>query len=141
MRQPSIDLESSAPPARTGSSILIVDDDVDVRDALKTVLDIEGYSVICASDGNDALEKLTSVGPSVGLILLDLMMPGMDGWEFRRRQRRMPSAATVPVIVISAAENPAQKLADLAPDAFLGKPLGIETLLETIRAVYGRPPE
>jgi len=125
------------PSPEGGGAILVVDDDVDVRQSLEAALELEGYGVVSAASGSEALDILRNAGPPVGVILLDLMMPGMDGWEFRRQQRQIPSAAGVPVVVLSAAGNLAGKLGDLAPDAFLSKPVGIEALVEAISALRG----
>ncbi len=82
-------------------AILIVDDDVDIREALRFVLAEAGYETDAVEDGLDALALLRS-GERPALILLDLMMPRMDGWQFRERQLSDPSLAPVPVAVMSA---------------------------------------
>jgi CheY-like chemotaxis protein len=130
------------PPPDTGDpgdgrSILVVDDDADVRQVLDLALGLEGFQVVTAADGREALEKLEAADPPVSLILLDLMMPVMDGWEFRRRQRGTP-AADVPVVVLSAAENVSNKLGDIAPDGLLTKPITLDALVDTIRSVVDR---
>src|SRR5947207_15447872 len=81
--------------------ILIVEDDFDIREALTQILEDEGFQVRCASNGREALEVATS-GPAPRLILLDLMMPVMNGWQFRAEQLKDPRLAEVPVLVISA---------------------------------------
>jgi CheY-like chemotaxis protein len=83
-------------------TILLVDDDEGLREALSEVLEAEGHAVDCAVHGGDALAKLQA-GRRPDLILLDLMMPVMDGWEFRRAQLADPSLADIPVVVITAA--------------------------------------
>src|SRR4051812_2995689 len=81
--------------------ILIVDDDADIRQMLSQVLELEGYSVSEACDGRQALEQLRNkVTPNV--ILLDLRMPGMDGFQFRAAQLKDPALAHIPVFVITA---------------------------------------
>jgi len=82
--------------------ILVVDDDRDIRDSLVEVLGEHGYPVIGAGNGVEALEILRTSAPPPSLILLDLMMPVMDGREFRERQLENPALADIPVIVISA---------------------------------------
>jgi CheY-like chemotaxis protein len=77
-----------------------VDDNVDEREAIECFLETEGLDVCCASDGREALYALRN-GPRPCLILLDLNMPGMDGWEFRRRQLLWPQMAGIPVVVLS----------------------------------------
>jgi CheY-like chemotaxis protein len=105
--------------------ILIVDDDANAREALRELLEARGYIVVALGDGADALEHLrTSARPN--LIVLDLLMPGMDGWDFRHRQREDPALAGIPVIALSGAG----KLIDV--DVCLRKPVDIGELLLTI---------
>jgi CheY-like chemotaxis protein len=87
-------------PADRRHRILLVDDNVDEREALECFLETKGLDVCCASDGREALYTLRN-GPRPCLILLDLNMAGMDGWEFRRRQLLWPQMADIPVAVVS----------------------------------------
>jgi CheY-like chemotaxis protein len=82
--------------------LVLVDDDDDVRDAVAGTLEAAGYGVAAFSNGHDALECLRRAEPAPGLILIDLMMPVMDGWQFRERQLADPSIAAIPVVVLSA---------------------------------------
>src|SRR3954462_7421991 len=91
----------TASQAINAAEILVVDDDPDIRDSLREVLEDEGYSVACVGNGREALEYLHR-GPRPRVILLDLMMPVMDGWQFRREQKRDPAIADIPLIVITA---------------------------------------
>jgi CheY-like chemotaxis protein len=118
-------------PAR----ILVVEDDSDLRRSLAEVLEDEGFEVSCARDGEDALRQLD--GPAPHAILLDLTMPGMDGWTFRSRQRGDPRLAGIPTVVISAAYagDPRGMAEELAPDAYLPKPFEIASLLSTLKRV------
>jgi CheY-like chemotaxis protein len=86
-------------------TILIVEDEVRTRDLLMELLGKDGREIVTAGDGQEALEYLTSV-PRPGVILLDLMMPRMDGWEFLRRKSADPSIAGIPTIVLSGSELP-----------------------------------
>src|SRR4051794_22433741 len=88
---------SSSPPL-----VLVVDDDADLRMLLSVTLQREGYSVTCCANGDDALRWLREAGQLPVVILLDLMMPVMNGWEFRGAQMKDPALARVPVVVISA---------------------------------------
>jgi CheY-like chemotaxis protein len=121
--------------------ILVVDDDRDVRDAIEQVLLSTGHRVCTAHDGRDALEQLRARRRPPDVILLDLMMPVMDGLRFREAQRRDRALADIPVVVISAvAEENAAALGDVA--GLLPKPFGIDALLEALAhaADGARPP-
>ena len=111
---------------RRSKQILVVEDDVDSRRALINVLEDEGYTVAAVSSGSEALHYLETA-PAPGVILLDLVMPGMDGWEFRHSQRQVVRLARIPVISISAAG----KLLDA--DVALRKPLDYDELLRAVK--------
>jgi CheY-like chemotaxis protein len=112
-------------------SVLIVDDDLDIRDSLAEVLEIEGYRVAKAKNGREALRMLQT-GQRPAVILLDLMMPVMNGWQFRAAQASDPTIATIPVVVLTADSNAREKAAEIGAQAFLRKPLDLRTLLDTI---------
>ena len=116
--------------------VLVVDDQEDARTSLAEILRIEGYRVAAAADGQEALEYLRS-HPSPNVILLDLMMPGMNGWEFRRRQLADPATAQIPVAVISGADLSEQNQSLLQAVGHFVKPLQIERVLETVAACCG----
>jgi CheY-like chemotaxis protein len=115
-----------------GKTILIVEDDAATRDALAMILSAEGFAVIGAANGEEALNRLHSP-PRPDLILLDLMMPVMDGWQFRREQARDPAVSAIPVVVLSADGNVHQKAATLRAAGYLQKPIDVEPLLEMIQ--------
>ena len=108
------------------AQILIVDDDAGSRTALANVLRDEGFLVEAVENGHAALEYLRSASPP-RLIVLDLMMPGMDGWDLRHEQKRDPKLATIPVIAVSAAG----KLVDA--DAQFRKPLDLDKFLAAVK--------
>jgi CheY-like chemotaxis protein len=111
--------------------VLIVEDDEDLRDMMAQMLSIEGFQTAAVSNGREALDYLyRTAKPNV--ILLDLMMPVMDGWEFRRRQQADPELAPVPVIVLSALDPARAGTVDAS--AFLKKPLDFDRLLELVRS-------
>jgi CheY-like chemotaxis protein len=110
--------------------VLIVEDDADLREMMAQLLSLEGYRTETASNGREALTYLERGDPP-DVILLDLMMPIMDGWEFRRRQVQDPHLSRVPVVVLSALD-PA-RASDLGGTAFLKKPLDFDRLLELVR--------
>ena len=116
--------------------VLVVDDQEDARTSLAEILRIEGYRVAAAADGQEALEYLRS-HPSPNVILLDLMMPGMNGWEFRRRQLADPATALIPVAVISGADLSEQNQSLLQAVGHFVKPLQIDRVLETVAACCG----
>ncbi len=110
--------------------VLIVEDDADLREMMAQLLELEGFGATAVSNGVEALSYLRG-HPMPKLILLDLMMPVMDGWEFRRKQRLDPSMAAVPVIVLSALDR--ERALDLVADDFLKKPLDFDHLLTLVR--------
>src|SRR5207245_1245951 len=109
--------------------VLIVEDDEDLREMMAQLLTLEGFHAATASNGREALEYLEAA-TCPDLILLDLMMPVMDGWEFRRRQQADPALAEVPVIVLSALDQ--ARAAALEATAFLKKPLDFDRLLALV---------
>jgi CheY-like chemotaxis protein len=118
-------------------SILVVDDDPDVRDAIANVLCDEGYQVTSAGNGREALEQLRDqTRPS--LILLDMVMPDMDGWRFRMELKKHPELAAIPVVILSAHGNVRDAALALGAADYLRKPLRMESLLE-IAERYCRP--
>jgi two-component system, chemotaxis family, chemotaxis protein CheY len=114
------------------STVLVVDDDPDILEALSEILEAEGFEIRRARNGKEALERLEPDAPQ--LILLDLMMPVMDGWEFAQRMRqRPPEIARIPIIVLSADRNVGSKAADLGAVGHLAKPFELNDLLELVR--------
>ncbi|MCC6177573.1 MAG: response regulator [Chloroflexi bacterium] len=111
--------------------VLVVDDDASIQGFLAEALADEGYGVRIAGNGREALSILQEWPPD--LILLDLMMPEMDGWAFRAEQRRLNGqAADVPVIVLSAARDLMARTQDLAAARIFAKPFDLDALLTTI---------
>ena len=114
-----------------GRSVLIVEDDFDVRDALSQLLEFEGYVVAGAANGQEAIDHLRST-PRPAAILLDLMMPVMDGFQFRSELMHDPTLASIPVIIISADASVAEKAARMGATAYLRKPIEVDALLHTL---------
>lgn len=128
---------SAGSPARPGArhpGILLVEDDDDIRDAMATFLEAEGYEVVQATNGDDALCKLRAFSERICLVLLDLFMPVKNGWEFREEQMADPAIAGVPVVVVSADRHAAMKAAALGAHDYLVKPVDFDRLLGTIAA-------
>ena len=111
--------------------VLVVDDDDDIRESLVDFLLDHGYEAIGAADGLEALRTLRRPNVEPCLILLDLMMPRMDGRTFREQQLRDPALSTIPVIVISAFRDLATE--DLSVSACMEKPLNLDALLSKMR--------
>ena len=111
--------------------VFIVDDDPDICDTMQMVLECYGYRVVTAEGGADALDKLTK-GENPCLILLDLMMPEMNGIQLRHELLRDPELAAIPVVIVSAAGDIAAKAAALGVEG-LSKPINMDVLLATIQ--------
>lgn len=108
--------------------ILLVDDDVDSTEALAELLSREGYSVACAENGREALDYLARSKPPC-LIILDLMMPVMSGWEFRQHQTNDPKLKSLPVVIVSASGP----MKGLKANAVLQKPVDFRRLMNVVR--------
>lgn len=113
--------------------VLVVDDEEMIRDSLIEFLDENGYEAIGAFHGGDALEKLKSLNPLPCVILLDLMMPVVDGPMFRERQISDPQLSGIPVIVLSAYRGVAKRAAELNIADHLDKPLKLSALLGLVQ--------
>lgn len=114
--------------------VLIVEDDADLREMMAQLLTLEGFHAATATNGREALEHLRR-GDIPQLILLDLMMPVMDGWEFQRQRRSDPALASLPVIVLSALDE--KRAAGAATHEFLKKPLDFDRLLQLVKGYCG----
>ena len=109
--------------------VLIVEDDRDTREMLSRFLELEGFEVSSAANGRLALDALQNAHASV--IVLDLMMPVMDGWQFRQQQIRDPRLASIPVVVVTAAGS-RTTLPPIDAQGWLSKPVDLDRLLQTI---------
>ncbi len=117
--------------------ILVVEDDADIAAILGDLLEDEGYSVLHARDGVSALEVLSTHREQVGLILLDMLMPRMNGRDFRHQQQQDPNIAHIPVAVVTTG---AEVDATMLPVAFLRKPFSAEDLIALVERIVGPPP-
>jgi DNA-binding response OmpR family regulator len=113
-------------------ALCVVDDDADIREVLSDVLTFAGYEVIVADDGQSALDRLRARENGCRLILLDLMMPRMNGWEFRRRQLADPALAGIPVMLLTGAGTAAKSIDELRVDTTIEKPFDLDTLLAKV---------
>lgn len=125
-------MQSPRPPL-----ILIVDDESKIRRLLSKELEANGFDVICAGDGSQALDVFAQASPKPDLVLMDVMMPDMDGFECARR---LPRTSDVPVIYLSARNEPSFKLRafELGADDYITKPFLMDELIARIRAVMRR---
>ncbi len=118
--------------------ILLVEDDDAIREALRYALEYEGYDVSSASNGQDALDKLKTL-PRPCLVLLDLMMPVMNGWELAENLSKDAVLSTIPVVIVTAFS---EKVGELAKThRILKKPMGIDLLLSVAHEYCGQPPQ
>lgn len=117
------------------AAILVVEDDPAARDLLVQLLHLEGFAPITAANGRQAMDFLRA-GGRVDVILLDLAMPEMSGWQFRVEQQRDARLATIPVVVTSAFDD----AGDLNAAASFRKPLDLPRLLNTVRRLCGISP-
>jgi two-component system cell cycle sensor histidine kinase/response regulator CckA len=115
-----------------GQRVLVVEDDADLRDLLSDLLRTDGFHVAVASDGSEGLRSLRQ-GPPPDLILLDLIMPVKDGWEFRIEQKLDPAIAMIPVMAMSADATP--KAVAIDADVYIRKPFQYEALRSEVRRV------
>jgi CheY-like chemotaxis protein len=111
--------------------VLIVEDDEGVRGALAALLEGEGYAVVEAAHGAEALTQLRIPGDFC-LIVLDLWMPVMDGWQFRTVQKNDPALAGLPVVVITADHSARQRAPDFGEAAWMTKPIDFGRFLELV---------
>jgi CheY-like chemotaxis protein len=117
-------------------TILIVEDDAPIREMLVEVLEDEGYPVQSASNGQEALAVLRTTPKLPKLILLDLMMPVMDGWAFRHEQLQDPLLMDIPIVVLSAAYELHRQAATIKAASYLEKPVDLAKLVTTIDQFY-----
>ena len=118
--------------------LMIVDDDDDLRDALADVMIAQGYEVAAFADARVALAALEE-GVTPFVILLDLMMPGMSGWEFRAAQLENPTLALIPVVVVTAAGKLSDGAHTLSNVEILYKPFTLEILLPVVARYAAEP--
>ena len=117
--------------------MLIVEDDPELRESMIDILEDEGYAVSSANDGMQAL-ALLATGPMPDMILLDLMMPKMNGAQFRREQLKNPNLASIPVALLTAHVMAEHDLEMMRADAFISKPFEIPVLLGAIDRLLER---
>jgi CheY-like chemotaxis protein len=109
-----------------------VEDEPDWREALAAILEDANYQVLCAANGAEALRLLERYEGRCDVILLDLMMPVMNGWDFRRNQLRIPQLADIPVLLMSAGAHLAAAHDDLQAAGYLSKPVSADDVVEQL---------
>ncbi len=120
-------------------AILVVDDHTDIRDGLQIILGAEGYQVVTAANGREALRELYG-GLRPCVIIMDLMMPVMNGFEFREAQLADPILADIPLIAYSGVTDPRETAQQLRAAAYVHKPVAIEDLAALVRQFCPRHP-
>jgi CheY-like chemotaxis protein len=113
-------------------TVLVIEDDGDIRDTIGELLQERNYRPLLASNGAAALEELRAVDPKPCLILLDVMMPIMDGRTFRAQQRTDPSLSAIPVVVLSAHADASAAAIEMKADGYLRKPIDLRMLFDTV---------
>jgi CheY-like chemotaxis protein len=121
-----------SPDKSSKRSVLVIDDDEDIRDTIRAVLEDQGFAVACAANGREALDILLRDESNPTLILLDLTMPEMDGWAFRQEQQRVPRLAQIPVVLFSGNLDAARAAQSLNAAAMMTKPLRLEGLVTLV---------
>lgn len=112
----------------TRHPVLVVEDEEDLREMIRDALGDHGYDVVTAREGQEALDQLTRM-PRPCMVLLDLLMPGMNGWDFLERFRALPDTADVPVVIHSSVQEDLPK----AATRILRKPASLEAMLAVVR--------
>jgi two-component system response regulator MprA len=123
-------MSTASQATSTPQTVLVVDDDPDIRLVLRMILEAQGYAVIDAADGAEALALLRDHRPA--LILLDLMMPGVDGVQFRALQQQDPALAPIPVVLLSGGGTVAKKAEEMGVEGFLAKPPELRQVLAEV---------
>lgn len=119
--------------------VMIVEDDLDLRESIAEVLEDNQFRSLGAANGKEAIERLRADTRRPCVILLDIMMPVMDGWQFRALQRQDPELGGIPVVVMSAHVDLQRATEGLAPAACLKKPVKLDALLATVQRFCREP--
>lgn len=120
--------------------VLVVEDDPDVREAIVEVLEDNRYHPIAAGNGQEGLRALREAASKPCLILLDLMMPVLDGWGFRAAQKGDAELGSIPVVVLTAHASAQQTAQEMEAAGFLKKPVRLEALLDIVQRYCGSEP-
>ena len=133
-RDPALSADLQESPPATAKFILVVEDDPDLAHLVAEVLESAGYRAAVAGNGREALDQLrTHAHPD--LILLDMMMPVMDGWTFREEQQKEPALAAIPVVTVTADGDARGKAAAIRAAGYITKPITIDSLLDAVERI------
>ncbi len=121
--------------ASKNEAVLVVDDDAELLTMVQLVLEDAGYRVVTATEGQEALDRVAKEMPA--LILLDMKMPGMDGWEFAR-EFHARYGHQAPIVVLTAAEDARKRAEEIGAEGYLGKPFEIDHLLSIVQGYMGK---
>jgi CheY-like chemotaxis protein len=124
-------------PLGAMARVLVIDDEPDVRWLIRMSLERAGHEVLDAEDGLRGIALAMKQRPEV--IVLDLMMPVMDGWTFREEQRKLPALASIPVLTVTADGDARGKAASIQAAGYIAKPLQIDNLLDEVERICGLP--
>jgi CheY-like chemotaxis protein len=116
--------------------VLVVDDNLDLREVLETILQVNGYEAMLATNGAEALAMLRGAQKLPGVILLDLMMPVMDGRQFCAEQQQDPRLSAIPVVILTADGHADDKATVLGVSGFLAKPVDMDALLTVVGGYF-----
>ncbi|HWE30205.1 MAG TPA: response regulator [Polyangia bacterium] len=111
------------------STVMVVEDDHDIRVGVRSLLEDEGFRVLTVTNGRSALDVLERASELPSLIILDLMLPVMDGWHFAEQVRARPRLAGIPIVIMSAYDDPPPPAGVVG---FIKKPLNPDTLLHLV---------
>lgn len=121
----------------TNRRVLVIDDDFDTLDAIGDVLSMEGYEVRCVRSAKDALAQMSQIDPAI--IVLDLMMPEMNGWEFLAIRKSDESLSNIPVLVLSADNRSLHQALEFEATEYVAKPIDLDALLNVIARIVDGP--
>jgi two-component system response regulator MprA len=121
-----------AAPAHTQHRVMIVDDHADTREALAIVMELRGLAAIVAGSGSEALAKLAEPTERPCVVLLDVNMPGLDGWEVRQRMREDPQLASVPVVLLTGNYVDLERARRLGIRGCLRKPVDVHQIVDAV---------
>jgi CheY-like chemotaxis protein len=127
-----ITVEAMEPANACARLVMVVEDDRDVRETIAEILADHSYETLLASNGQEALTSLRTAAEKPCVILLDIMMPVMNGWEFRALQKIEAALSEIPVVVITAHADASRAAAEMEAAGFLRKPVKLESLLASV---------